>query len=216
MSKRNRDRSVAKSEPAKTEASDAGSAENIRSKIYDEYRRELTVKQNSNSENYDKSILTLSSAGLGLSLAFIKDIVPLARVHDHSMLLASWSFFAAAIVITLVSFQCSQRAIQRALDDAEKYYLKNIEEYQTKNNPWNTATSWLNSISGIAFVLAVLATAVFVFTNLPAKQNEPTTAKTIAPAVTPAGGHPPASPAQHGPTSQPATSNSPTPKKVTP
>lgn len=206
---------MAKAEPAKTESANAGSSENTRSKIYDEYRRELTVKQNSNSENYDKSILTLSSAGLGLSLAFIKDIVPLARVQDLSMLLTSWGCFAAAIVVTLFSFQCSQWAIQRALTDAEKYYLKDLEEYQTKKNPWNTATSWLNSISGIAFVVAVITTAIFVFTNLPTKQHEPTT-PTNVPAVAPAGGHPPAPQAQHGPTSQPTPPDGPTPKKITP
>lgn len=220
MSKRNRQKPAPTVTAVVTAAGQ--SAEEIESalrvKAYDEFRRELTVKQNSNSENYDKSILTLSSAGLGLSLAFIKDIVPLGQVDDRSLLLWSWAFFAVAIVITLCSFQFSQMAIQTAMSDAQKYYIGRQAEYQSRPNVWAKLTGILNWASGAFFIFAVIATACFVFSKLPPpKRHEPTApAITAEPAASPPGGHAPAPEAKHGAASQPAASDSPNPQKIKP
>jgi len=48
-----------------------------RSKLYREYYAELLKRQLSNSENADRAILSVSTAALGFSLAFIKDIIAL-------------------------------------------------------------------------------------------------------------------------------------------
>ena len=47
----------------------------------------------SGSDNYDQSLLTLSSGALALSLAFIKDVVALKDAHHVWMLFASWFAF---------------------------------------------------------------------------------------------------------------------------
>jgi hypothetical protein len=139
----------------------------VRKKAYAEFREELVKKQNSNSENYDKSILTVSSAGLGLSLAFIKDVVPLTQVPCRTLLVQSWGLFAAAIVVTILSFQTSQLSIGTSLAHADEYYLKGKDEYLNKKNMWASVTNVLNWISGALFVAAVLWTAYFIATNLP-------------------------------------------------
>jgi hypothetical protein len=43
--------------------------------MYSEVRQDLLKRQFSNAENFDKAILSLSTAGLGFSLAFLKDLV---------------------------------------------------------------------------------------------------------------------------------------------
>jgi len=48
-----------------------------RQKLCDEHRRQIWQDIQSSADNFDKYILTLSSGALGLSLSFIKDIVPL-------------------------------------------------------------------------------------------------------------------------------------------
>lgn len=137
-------------------------------KGYTSFREELVKKQNSNSENYDKSILTLASGGLGLSLAFIKDVVPIASVTCRTVLIQSWFLFVGAIVVTIVSFQTSQAAIRTSLDHAEKYYLQRRDEYVNARNVWVNVTDMLNILSGVLFVAAILWTAYFVAMNLPA------------------------------------------------
>lgn len=187
-----------------------------RNRIYDEYRRELTVKQNSNSENYDRNILTLSSAGLALSLAFIKDIVPRNEMIAREMLLMSWFCFGLAIVATIVSFQLSQLAIQAALHDAVEYYLYEKEEFQSRECIWAKWTGRLNWTSGAFFFLAMLTTAIFVTQNFPTSPKHELVSTATQPTVSSFTGYPPAAQAEHRPTSQPASSDNPTSKEIKP
>ena len=60
--------------------------------IFDSFRDELYKRQLSNSEAYDKAILSLSSAGLAISLSFIKFIVPLEQAKYICVLEISVSY----------------------------------------------------------------------------------------------------------------------------
>jgi len=53
-----------------------------RQRVYERTRDDLLKRQLSNAENFDKAILSVSTAALGFSLAFLKDIVPLAEADN--------------------------------------------------------------------------------------------------------------------------------------
>ena len=52
-------------------------------RIYERMRDELIISQRSNSENFDKAILSLSSAALGLTLTFISNLIDLSKFEFH-------------------------------------------------------------------------------------------------------------------------------------
>ena len=54
-----------------------------------EYRKELIQTVQKLNENYDKLIITLSGGALGLSLAFIKDIVKNEHIQNSIFLVVS-------------------------------------------------------------------------------------------------------------------------------
>ena len=137
-----------------------------REKQYDATRDDLLARQLSNSVEFDKSILTLSTGMLALSLAFIKDVVDLSHARYTPFLIFSWGLFGGAIISTLLSFMTSQMGIDRQLDYAEKYYLHDLKEYRTKINVPARVTDWLNRLAGIFFVLAVTLTIAFVIQNV--------------------------------------------------
>jgi hypothetical protein len=56
------------------------------------------------AENYDRALLTLSSAFLGGSLAFTNQVVDLISASAKSMLYVAWTAFAATIGLTVYSF----------------------------------------------------------------------------------------------------------------
>ena len=120
----------------------------------------------SNTEQFDKAILTLSSSGLGLSIAVIQFIVPLAVANFVWLLWASWILFASAIVVTVVSFMTTSRAIKDTRYYAYQYYLNSEEKYADKVSPFSVITHYLNRISGIVFILAISSTVAFVVPNL--------------------------------------------------
>ena len=136
-----------------------------KAKIYGEERKDLLARQLSNSINYDNAILTLSSASLGLSLTFIKNIVPIEQIDFRYLLFFSWGLFGLAIIVTIASFWASQKAIKVQLEYAFKAYMENKDEYLKKENTWAIRTSQLNFLSGVIFMFAVVITICFVVIN---------------------------------------------------
>jgi len=143
----------------------AGDIPNERQHIYDEYRKDLLARHLSNSERYDRAILTLSTGALGLSITFIKDVVPITLVKDLYLLITSWWLFGVAIILTVISFAVSQYAIKVQLFFAQQYYLNGKVEYASKRNYAARTTDWLNNLSGIVFLVAVVLTIIFVSIN---------------------------------------------------
>ena len=138
----------------------------IRQKLYSETRQDLLTRQLSNSQNYDRAILSLSTAGLGFSLAFIQNLIPLTLSKHIWLLYYSWVFFIIAIVLTLLSFLFSQKAIDKQLFFAEKYYLEEEDEYAEKRNWLSDINNWIFYSSWLIFVLAISLTVIYVKINL--------------------------------------------------
>jgi len=137
-----------------------------REELYAETRKDLLTRQLSNSEKFDGAILTLSTAVLGISLTFIKDIVPLSQVQDMCLIKISWWFFGFAILSTIFSFIVSQLGINTQLSYAEEYYLNNKNEYLTKTNIAAKITEIFNYSAAFFFVMALIFTIIFVSINL--------------------------------------------------
>lgn len=143
--------------------------ERERKDLYSRTREDLLKRNLSNSENLDKAILSLSSGLLGLSLGAIKSVVDLEVAKYLPLLFISWGMFALAIILTLVSFLVSQRAIARQLVLAEAYYLNGDDAAIEARNVWAGATEWLNGISALVFIVAVISTILFIAPNIGAK-----------------------------------------------
>lgn len=134
--------------------------------IHSKRQDDLNKRQLSNSENFDKSILTYSTAGLALSLGVLKDFVPVARAHWMWLLYASWILFTCVVTITLLSFILSQLGIKRQIEIDERYYLKLDDAAADEPNRFAVATEWCSYLSGICFVVALGCTVLFVIHNL--------------------------------------------------
>lgn len=132
---------------------------------FDDYRKELWSAQKSSHEQYDKALLTFSGGGLAISLTLVKDLFPAEVMVIPWLLVLSWGLFCSSIVLTVVSFLTSQKSISVQLDYFEKFASGDMS-YWNKKNPYTTATTWLNRVSGSAFVSAVIAVTVFSAVNM--------------------------------------------------
>lgn len=140
-------------------------AMNERQRLFFETKSDLLNRQLSNSQIFDKSILSLSTAFLGFSLAFIKDVTSSNETNHLWLLFLSWMSFGLAIVSTILSFISSQSGIEKQMVYAKKYYLDGQDEYLDKRNWQADLTHWLFHFSGIIFIIAILSSIVFVITN---------------------------------------------------
>jgi hypothetical protein len=140
-----------------------------RRKLYAECRTDLLKRQLSNSENFDRSVLSLSSGLLAASIAFIKPAAGAPGIGHAAILAWSWVALSAAIASTMLSFLLSQVAVDRQLDFATKYYLQRQDD--ALNSP-NRPAEWtvrLNWCAGITFGIGVVLTVWFAVVSIPTR-----------------------------------------------
>ena len=135
-------------------------------KLLESYRETIVARELSNSEHFDKAILTYSAAGLALSLSFLKDMAGRHIVVNSYLLNSSWAFFVAAIVLTIVSYPVSQKGLRVQLSLAERYYLDGEEEAFKTKNLWAQAVEHIGVLAGSFFIIAVVLTTIYVSINI--------------------------------------------------
>src|SRR5271155_420358 len=138
----------------------------LRWEIFNEHKRLAWANIQSSADSYDQSLLTLSSGGLGLSIAFIKDLVPLQHSIWLPLLYCSWFAFVGCILATVVSFQVSVAAQNEHIRHCQEYYIKEKEEYATKQGTCSIALKCCTRIAGAFFLAALLCTTLFAVENL--------------------------------------------------
>ena len=137
-------------------------------KLYEMYLKEeedISKRDLSNVENLDKAILSLSSAGLGLSLVFIRNVVKLAEANHLWLLHISWLMFGLAITSTLLSYLFGQRALDKQREFNEKYFLEGDEDAGQQESFSSRMTRFLSYVSVFTYIAAVACTAFFIGLN---------------------------------------------------
>lgn len=139
---------------------------------YQTFEAELFKREVSNAEAYDKAVLLYSTGALGLSLTFIKDIVPPGQATCLWVLYLSWLSFLAAMVIMLASYLIGQKAIRCQRDLAYEVYCEGkTERAKPEHNPWSKRTDHLNVGSGACFVLGAALMTWFVASNVALRER---------------------------------------------
>lgn len=141
-----------------------------RKKLLAETRADLLKRQLSNSEAYDKAVLTLSTAALGFSLGFLKDFIPVTVATWPWALYASWICLTTALVVTVLSLFVSQVAITEQIRRADEYYERGSDDALPRSLSARL-TDWLNYTSGAFFITGIIATTLFVFLNIEGASN---------------------------------------------
>lgn len=114
----------------------------------DEYRQHLTETYEQLSIGYARTLITLAGGALGLSMAFVREIVgPPSEVYRH-LLMYAWSLWATSLSLVLVGYYCGSQAAAHAIDQFDNDLL----ETQRPGGYWAYAVDWLGRLSLLAFV----------------------------------------------------------------
>lgn len=148
----------------------------LRWELYGEHKKQTWQDIQSSTDSYDQSLLALSTGGLGLSIAFIKDLVPLPFAVWLPLLYVSWVLFILTILFTVASFLLSVQAQKRQLEFLWKFYLERDNAFRDKETVFSKALRWCTFLAGTFFLAAVVCTAVFAMKNIArsSKMSEPT------------------------------------------
>jgi hypothetical protein len=141
----------------------------LKYKVYLEERKSLFDAIREGSQSFDKAILTLSAGAFGLSLTFIREIVPHISPETFYMLIVAWICFGVSMLSTLISFLTSQRACKKQIEILEKYFLNDNPCKPKESPPKNKPSVWtnrLNIFSIVVFIIGVIFLATFTILNL--------------------------------------------------
>lgn len=144
----------------------AEDADQRRRALYDAHLKQTWQDIQSSTDDFDKNLLAVSSAALGLSVGFIKDIVHFPTAVWHPVLYVSWVCLAACIVTTILSFRLSVAALKKHLEYLHEYYEKKNEEALTKESTAERALGWSTWVAASCFLVGIICTVAFCIKNL--------------------------------------------------
>lgn len=127
-----------------------------------EYRKHLLLGEQKAQEDFDKTVLTLSGGALGVSFAFIGNVVRDKPLIDAALLFYAWWSWTLSVGFVLISYFLSIRALRIALRQA---YAGSIY-VQRPGKGFAIATDVCNVLGGILFFVGVVLISAFVQRNL--------------------------------------------------
>ena len=127
-----------------------------------QYRNLLIGIHQKSQEDYDKAVLTLSGGALGISFAFVKDILGPQPITYTILLLGSWSCWGLGVTCALFSFYFSCLSLRKAIKQVDDETIQK----QSPGGYYSLLTNILNILGGILFVFGVCFISVFIYLNL--------------------------------------------------
>ncbi len=117
---------------------------------WEQYQKDLDIREAHNHLARDRAVLTLSSAFFAFSLIIARDFGSQCIV----IIKTSWVLFVVVIIVTLLSFFAANKAIS--------YCRKNDTKKCTR---WRKCTNLLNIVSCTLFCIGIISVIIFAFLN---------------------------------------------------
>jgi len=112
------------------------------------YDKELRTAWLEEVGKFDRAVLTLASAALSISVAFIRNVGGNSPRHQP-LLGVGWVLLLASLFLIVASFTISKQAIEARLDRKQEIGNKLSKKAWT----WSVRSGWLLAIGTFAVVL---------------------------------------------------------------
>lgn len=120
-------------------------------------RNNLFLAAIQQSKIFDKALLTVAAGSFGVTVAFLKDLVPNPFENTLQLLGLCWLSFSLSLVFVISSFLTSTHSIRRQMD---------ILDTPKEKNHWGQITSLLNWLAMLMFVAGLCLWLCFLYWNL--------------------------------------------------
>jgi hypothetical protein len=127
-----------------------------------EYRSRLEVLEQKAQDDFDKTVLSLSGGALGISFAFVKDIIGSATVTNPLFLILSWLSWGLSVMFILISYYTSHLALRKAIKQVDT----NDILHSQPGGFADYLTAICNPLGGILFIVGVILISIFVWLSL--------------------------------------------------
>lgn len=125
------------------------------------YRDFLMKADHQASLNYDKAVITLAGGALGISITFLKDIVPSPSPESKIFLYISWISLAISLASILVSYLFSMESLRKAMRQVDDGTIHT----RTAGGFYTSLTVCLRILASVAFLVGVIGFIWFALSN---------------------------------------------------
>ncbi len=126
------------------------------------YRRHLVSAEQNAQEDFDKTVLALSGGALGVSFAFVRDIVGSDIMELQWALAASWVSWGFSVTAVLFSYFFSHLALRKAISQVDNGEIRR----RKPGGIYDKVTALLNGAGAVLFMAGVVFMIVFAIANL--------------------------------------------------
>ncbi|MDR6520587.1 hypothetical protein J2789_003273 [Variovorax paradoxus] len=145
-----------------------------------EYRKSLVAAEQKAQEDFDKTVLALSGGALGISFAFLKDVIGSNPVAYPFFLFTAWVTWGFSTFSVLASYHLSHLALRKAIRQVDEGLIYK----QRAGAAFAIWTARLNETGAVLFLIGVLCITIFAGFNFKLRGEESANTKPIQPAVT--------------------------------
>ena len=117
-----------------------------------EYRAQLVSGRQQVIDNFEKTLLTLTTGALALSITFAKDILGEAPTCGISWLFAAWGAWTSTVVLMLTSYYLSPIAHSKAISQVDDGSITK----EKAGGGYTTAIRALNSLGDVTFLVGAI------------------------------------------------------------
>jgi hypothetical protein len=128
-----------------------------------EYRQGLVEQVQQHSESFDKTIITIASSSLGISVAFLKDIVPEPNKWTIPLLVLSWLLLSVSLAAIVFSMLMAIWGRKDMINQIDKTLISDNPGPKWKSSTTALTLSW---ISAISLVLGIFFYLLFAIINI--------------------------------------------------
>ena len=128
----------------------------------EKYRNQLIEIEQKVGESFLKTILTLSGGALGISFAFIKNVVGKGPIKASDTLIVAWTFLTISLASVLLSLYFGTLSYRHAITQVDKGKIYQ----QAPGGKLAKLMPILNFLSIFCFVSGVIFLFIFAFKNI--------------------------------------------------
>jgi hypothetical protein len=127
-------------------------------RVIAEYRALLIETEQKSQADFDKAVLTLAGGALGLSFAFVRNLVGAGEFIHPLYLFIAWIAWGLSQTTILLSFYFSTLAQRKAVRQLDQRKLPT-------GGWWDRATAILNFLGLVLFVIGLAMIIIFLSYN---------------------------------------------------
>lgn len=127
------------------------------------YRNHLVDADQKSQEDFDKTLITVATSSLGVSLVFIREFIGEGPVASPGAIILAWSLLASSVGCVLLGFYLSRFALRKAMSQIDEETIHS----EKPGGKISAAVEILNGTSGVLLLLGIGSVIYFATHNLP-------------------------------------------------